>query len=178
MINPKSGHITGKTSKGRFGLSIASLGDTNKDGFDDVAVGAPYDGPNNRGAVHILLGSSNGLIPEHSQTILAEDIADTGLSTFGWSLSGNMDMDNNAYNDLLVGAYNSDRVVLLKGRPIANVTATLGTSKDNLNLESKDCTLSDGTRALCLTIKVCLSFNGLGVNNRLGKFKNDIKTLK
>ena len=29
------------------------------------------------------------------------------IRTFGWSLSGGMDMDNNDYPDLLVGAYDS-----------------------------------------------------------------------
>ncbi|OTF83077.1 hypothetical protein BLA29_011086, partial [Euroglyphus maynei] len=169
-IRSENGYVSGKTSKGRFGLSIASLGDTNKDGFDDIAVGAPYDGPNSNGIVYILLGSKNGIKPEYSQTIKAEDIADPGLRTFGYSLSGGMDVDSNTYNDLLIGAYYSDRIVLMKARPVANVTATLTTTKDNVNLEDRDCTTSDGNRALCVTIKVCLSYSGVGVDNRLGNF--------
>lgn len=48
----------------RFGLSLASLGDLNKDGFDDLAIGAPYDG---LGAVYVYLGSNEGIIREPSQ---------------------------------------------------------------------------------------------------------------
>jgi hypothetical protein len=48
----------------RFGFAIANLGDLNSDGYEDIAVGAPYDG---NGAVYIYLGSAQGLIPEPSQ---------------------------------------------------------------------------------------------------------------
>lgn len=149
---------------------MATLGDTNKDGFDDIAVGAPYDGPSSNGVVYILLGSKNGIKTDYAQAIHAEDIADPGLKTFGYSLSGGLDVDENTYNDLLVGAYYSDRAVLLRGRPVVNVTATLTTSKDSVNLEDRDCTTSDGNRALCVTVKVCLSYSGVGVDNRLGSY--------
>lgn len=117
-----------------------------------------------------MLGSKTGIKPDYSQAIHAEDIADPGLRTFGYSLSGGMDVDSNTYNDLLIGAYHSDRVILMKARPVVNVTATLTTTKDNVNLEDRDCTTSDGNRALCVTIKVCLSYSGVGVDNRLGNF--------
>ena len=155
-------------NKARFGLSVASLGDINKDGFDDIAVGAPYDGTSSRGAVYILLGSKSGIDPEFAQVIYAEDIQGRGLRTFGWSLSGGLDMDENNYNDLLIGAYASDQVVMLRSRPVVNVTASLSTSKDSINLEDRDCTLSDGTRTFCTFVKVCLSFDGIGVDKSLG----------
>ena len=33
----------------------------------DFAVGAPYDGPNNQGAVYIFLGSRDGVMKKPSQ---------------------------------------------------------------------------------------------------------------
>lgn len=51
-------------SRSRFGFAITSLGDLNKDGYDDIAIGAPYEG---KGAVYIYLGSDKGLITEPSQ---------------------------------------------------------------------------------------------------------------
>jgi len=51
----------------RFGFAITNLGDLNSDGYEDIAVGAPYEG---KGAVYIYLGSAQGLIPEPSQVCI------------------------------------------------------------------------------------------------------------
>lgn len=59
--------LTGKLES-RFGFAITGLGDLNRDGFHDVAIGAPYEGD---GAVYIYLGSKEGLIPEYSQVIIS-----------------------------------------------------------------------------------------------------------
>lgn len=48
----------------RFGFAISSLGDLNQDGFEDLAIGAPYE---DDGVVYIYLGSADGLIKEPSQ---------------------------------------------------------------------------------------------------------------
>lgn len=48
----------------RFGFSMTSLGDINRDGYTDIAIGAPYEGI---GAIYIYLGSANGLITPASQ---------------------------------------------------------------------------------------------------------------
>lgn len=45
-----------------MGLSITCLGDLNKDGYQDLAVGEPYGGKDRRdGAVYIYLGGEGGL---------------------------------------------------------------------------------------------------------------------
>ena len=105
----------GTTSRGRFGLALTSLGDINLDGFGDIAVGAPYDGPKGRGAVYIYHGSKNGLLPKASQVIYAEDVSRVSpVSTFGFSLSGGIDLDGNLYPDLAIGAYESNSAFVLK----------------------------------------------------------------
>ncbi|KAG5310141.1 ITA1 protein, partial [Acromyrmex insinuator] len=48
----------------RFGFALTNLGDLNKDGYEDIAVGAPYEG---KGTVYIYLGSKNGIIKTPSQ---------------------------------------------------------------------------------------------------------------
>lgn len=105
----------GPTSRGRFGLSLASLGDINLDGFGDFAVGAPYDGKAGRGAVYIYHGSRNGPLPKPSQVIYAEDVMGTDhLSTFGFSIAGGIDLDGNQYPDMVVGAYESNKAIVFK----------------------------------------------------------------
>lgn len=59
--------LTGKLES-RFGFAITSLGDLNKDGFEDIAIGAPYD---DHGVVYIYLGSANGLVKEPSQVVFS-----------------------------------------------------------------------------------------------------------
>lgn len=49
----------------RFGFAMTSLGDINKDGYNDVAIGAPYE--DDHGTVYVYLGSANGLTVEPSQ---------------------------------------------------------------------------------------------------------------
>lgn len=43
------------------------------------------------------------------------------LETFGFSLSGGSDLDSNGYNDLVVGAFASDTVTVLRARPVINI---------------------------------------------------------
>jgi integrin alpha 8 len=74
--------LEGDVSKARFGLSVTSLGDINLDGFNDIAVGAPYDGPQEKGAVYIFHGTSKGIRIKPTQIIYAEEVS-RELSTFG-----------------------------------------------------------------------------------------------
>ena len=54
-------------------------------------------------------------------------------------------MDSNTYPDLLIGAFDSDRTVFLRARPIIRVSARVDLSPSVINLEEKFCTLGDGT---------------------------------
>ena len=100
--------------------------------FQDIAVGAPYDGPDHRGAVYIYLGSetrsSSGEKWDFAQVIFARDLSVSGLRTFGWSLSGGMDLDGNEYPDLLVGAYESAKAVYLKSSPVVHLKSEVSRS--------------------------------------------------
>lgn len=171
---------TGEVSKGRFGLSVTALGDINKDGFQDVAVGAPYGGSDGNGAVFIYHGfkiRSGELIAEElmkpSQVIYARDVTPgpgPPIATFGWSLSGGQDMDNNLYPDLLVGAYLSSSAVLLRTRPIVSLfnhsLSFLSEGKtidiDSASLETGGCRVSSQI-VPCVTLQFCLGYAGVGV---------------
>ncbi|BFG01653.1 integrin alpha-PS2 [Drosophila madeirensis] len=155
----------GFQTKGRFGLALTTLGDVNGDGYGDFAVGAPYDGPEGRGVVYIYHGSSMGPLAKPSQIIRAEQLVEGAPypRTFGFALSGGVDMDGNTYPDLAVGAYSSDRVYLFKSRPVAAVNAetTFASPSKLISLDDRSCPLQrDNKRVPCMMLTTCWSFTG------------------
>lgn len=159
--------LDGEYSKGRFGHSITSLGDMNMDSYQDVAVSAPYCGDDGTGIVYIFHGSRKGIIQKPTQIIRASDFR-IPLTTFGFSLSGGLDLDNNGYPDLLIGAYESDSAIFLKSRPIVLVDASLKIEPENINLEEKGCSLRDGSLVSCMVVSFCMEYTGINVNPDLG----------
>ncbi|XP_075154446.1 integrin subunit alpha inflated isoform X2 [Haematobia irritans] len=162
----------GYNSKGRFGLALTTLGDINRDGYGDFAVGAPYDGAFGRGAVYIFHGSANGPLQKPSQIIRAEDIVGVAPypSTFGFALSGGIDMDDNTYPDLAVGAYSSAQVFIFKSRPVAAVDASTYFSSPSklINLEDKACISRRDKRPVpCTNLTTCWSYMGDYLPSRL-----------
>uniref|UniRef100_A0A8C3PJ47 Integrin subunit alpha 3 n=1 Tax=Calidris pygmaea TaxID=425635 RepID=A0A8C3PJ47_9CHAR len=96
QLNP-SLVLTGP-SYSAFGFAVASIGDINQDGFQDIAVGAPFEGP---GKVYIYHSSAEGLQDKPRQVISGSDLGPASMRTFGYSLSGGLDVDGNSYPDLL-----------------------------------------------------------------------------
>ncbi|XP_071440626.1 integrin alpha-PS2-like isoform X2 [Hetaerina americana] len=158
----------GKNSKSRFGLALSGLSDINKDKFEDIVVGAPYDGPTERGAVYIYHGSSSGIREKPSQVIFAETVNGL-LTTFGFSVSGGMDLDDNEYPDIAIGAYESDTAVYLRARPVITMDAklTFHSESKQISLDEKECRMRDNTPVSCTFLNVCLEYSGVGVDRRL-----------
>ena len=103
----------GKQSKERFGFSLSAMGDIDKDGYGDFAVGAPYSGPQGEGTVYIFRGSKAGVRERADQVIFGGSVRQN-IRSFGFSLSGGVDMDSNMYPDLVVGAAHSNQAILLR----------------------------------------------------------------
>lgn len=57
------------------------------------------------------------------------------METFGYSLSGGLDLDENGYPDLMIGAYDVDAVVLLRARPIINITTSVEPAANLQNID-------------------------------------------
>ncbi|XP_065555327.1 integrin alpha-IIb isoform X3 [Lathamus discolor] len=139
--------LTGTHPYGRFAAAIASLGDQDKDGFGDVAVGAPFGGDAGSGQVFIFRGQSEGLEPLPTQRL---DSPFPGPAAFGFALRGATDLDGNGYSDLLVGAYGAAQVAVYRGQPVV-VARTQLSVPDGLNPEVLECVLPGfGTRVSCI----------------------------
>lgn len=61
----------------------------------------------------------------------------TPLKTFGYSLSGAIDMDHNGYSDLLIGAYENDAVVLLRSKKIIDISTYIRYAKKDGTYQDK-----------------------------------------
>lgn len=150
--------LTGKLES-QFGLAVANLGDINKDGCDDIAIGAPYE---DNGVVYIYLGSKDGLTKKPAQIITASDLGlvKTPIKTFGSSLSGGIDFDGNSYPDLLVGAYQSSVAIAILSRPITNIkTEVRGIEHRKIDPSKQGCTSDPGTNLTCFAFKACCSIS-------------------
>lgn len=89
-----------------FGAAVASAGDVNGDGFDDLIVGAPYwdEGADIKiGKVFVYHGSSGGLTTA-SWTMLGENDDDR----FGGSVGTAGDVDGDDYDEVLVASQRHD----------------------------------------------------------------------
>lgn len=86
----------------RFGSAIAPLGDLDQDGFNDIAIAAPYGGEDKKGLVYIFNGRSTGLNSVPSQILEGQWAAQSMPPSFGYSMKGATDVDRNGYPDLVV----------------------------------------------------------------------------
>ncbi|XP_021095858.1 integrin alpha-IIb isoform X1 [Heterocephalus glaber] len=156
--------LTGTWLYGRFGSAIAPLGDLNRDGYNDVAVAAPYGGPSGQGQVLVFLGHSKGLSAQPSQVL--DSPFPTG-SGFGFSLRGATDVDDNGYPDLVVGAYGAGKVAVYRARPVVTATVQL-LVKDTLNPTEKRCILPQTrTPVSCFSIQMCVGAAGHSIPQKL-----------
>jgi hypothetical protein len=100
ISSPASVTINGENTGDRFGVSVTLTGDYNNDGYDDVIVGA--DGFNSfAGKTYIYYGSGSGISAPASATLSAQNTGDR----FGVNVASAGDVNNDSYDDLIVGAY-------------------------------------------------------------------------
>lgn len=96
---------TGEPDQNRasFGSSVASAGDVNHDGYDDVVVGAPdFDSPFNtdEGRAFLYLGSAAGPSGSPAWTGGSGRFS----SAYGFSVASAGDVNGDGYADIIVGA--------------------------------------------------------------------------
>ena len=133
--------FVGESNEDLMGLDVASAGDVDGDGLDDLLMGAHFDddGGSDAGAAYVVLGSSLGSSLGASSTIdlsLADYkfVGESAEDNAGLSVSSAGDVDGDGLDDVLVGApaKNSNQGVayLILG-------ASLGTSR-TIDLSAAD----------------------------------------
>ncbi|NJD57944.1 MAG: hypothetical protein C3F13_09085 [Anaerolineales bacterium] len=92
-------------AKCQLGWKVASAGDVNNDGFDDVLASSEYcttgDPDTHReGRVYLFLGSADGL-PSNYNWMKNGGTSD---ESFGWSIASAGDVNNDGFDDVIIGA--------------------------------------------------------------------------
>ncbi|XP_050824939.1 integrin alpha-6 isoform X1 [Gopherus flavomarginatus] len=136
------------TTDSMFGIAVENIGDINQDGFPDIAVGAPYD---DFGKVFIYHGSKNGINTKPAQIL---DGKKSSVQYFGYSITGNMDLDRNSYPDIAVGSL-SDSVSVYRSRPVISIKKTIRISPDKIDLNRQTCLEPSG---ICMDVEACFEY--------------------
>ncbi|XP_072384211.1 integrin alpha-PS5-like [Diabrotica undecimpunctata] len=120
----------------RFGTSIVNLGDINLDSFNDIAISAPFE-DDGTGAVYIYMGTSIGINETFNQRLTPSTFSPVfpNVRGFGMGLSKGVDINNDGYNDIAVGAYQSEKVFVLQTKEIIIFRATLTSDINSIPVE-------------------------------------------
>ncbi len=129
--------LDGETSGDNFGISVSNAGDVNKDGYDDVIVGANYY-DSNRGRAYVFLGKALMSSPPPADVIMT---GENEGDKFGQSVAYAGDVNKDTYDDVIVGAWvyssSTGRAYIYFGSasmsstPSADVTITGETTYSN-----------------------------------------------
>uniref|UniRef100_A0A8C5X279 VWFA domain-containing protein n=1 Tax=Malurus cyaneus samueli TaxID=2593467 RepID=A0A8C5X279_9PASS len=153
-----SGHLWGTPGHplGRFGASLATLGDLDNDQLPEVAVGAPLE-DEERGAVYIYGGCPGGVEPLPRQRLPGQTVAPGRF--FGLAVAGGLDLTGDGLADVAVGM--EGHVVVMRSRPVLRVTPQL--TFDPVVIPSRwlDCS---GVTEGVVTVQLCLQPPGPGVD--------------
>lgn len=163
--------LKGETTGAQFGYALAGLGDTDGDGFNELAVGAPYENEG-YGTVYIYHGKilSDPLSKNQPSQIITGKSFSPPIRTFGFSFNNvASDFDNNKYNDLIVGAYQADKVVLLPARPVVRLSSQITFDPEFIALDKKECRkpYDPSVQVSCAKMRYCLTYDGVNVPTNL-----------
>ncbi|CAI8001605.1 Integrin alpha-V [Geodia barretti] len=156
--------IVGVTAYSRFGHAMVALGDISGDGFDDVAISAPFG--EGRGTVYIYHSSASQLLTPTPQQVITPSTLNlfsnvmSRFLSFGTSLAS-FDVDGNGFNDLAIGSYKDQTAVVLRTRPLARITTTLVATPGIVDIMSGQTASYDGAEFPYFEVRYTV-FNGQG----------------
>jgi hypothetical protein len=94
-----------------FGKALASGGDANGDGYDDVLVSA-FGLEEKKGGVFLYRGSPDGVELTEAWSVLGTEAG----SSFGFSVSFAGDVNGDGFDDILVGSHLEDGIFVDEGK--------------------------------------------------------------
>ena len=107
--------LSGAAAFNSSGFSVASAGDVNGDGFDDVIVGSPGASPHgsHSGASYVVFGKASGFAANLDLSSLsgADGFQLSGVAAddySGDSVSSAGDVNGDGYADVIIGAFPAD----------------------------------------------------------------------
>uniref|UniRef100_A0A3Q1IUV4 VWFA domain-containing protein n=1 Tax=Anabas testudineus TaxID=64144 RepID=A0A3Q1IUV4_ANATE len=140
----------------RFGTAIAAVSDLNLDGFNDVAIGAPFEN-DHRGAVYIYHGDQTSLKEKFVQRIPAGGDGEK-VKFFGQSIHGVMDLNGDGITDVTIGGLGG--ASLFWSRDVAELHANMTFNPPKINLQHSQYQCEHGGRqSVCVTTKVCFFYS-------------------
>jgi hypothetical protein len=102
MNNISDVSFSGGAKRDRFGCSVSGAGDVNADGFDDVIVGAYWNcsAGCDTGSAYVYFGGKP--MDNISDVVFTND---TAYGYFGWAVSKAGDVNQDGYDDVIVGSF-------------------------------------------------------------------------
>lgn len=110
------GTLTGAAAQDYFGVSVASAGDVNNDGYADVIVGATGNDivAPQAGAAYVYFGGAGAF--DTTADLTLTDASGTGADYFGGDVGSAGDINGDGHADFVVGAQFSDAGGLNSGQ--------------------------------------------------------------
>lgn len=139
----------------RFGTAIAAVSDMNLDGFNDVAIGAPFEN-DHRGAVYIYHGEKTSLKEKYVQHIPAGGDG-VKVKFFGQSIHGVMDLNGDGITDVTIGGLGG--ASLFWSRDVAELRGNMTFDPVKINLQQAQHQCEHGGRkSVCVKTEVCFVY--------------------
>ncbi|MCL1629536.1 VCBS domain-containing protein [Roseibaca sp. V10] len=154
--------LNGISAFDNSGFSVSSAGDVDGDGFDDLIVGAPDDGPNgfNSGASFVVFGRDFSGAATPFGTAGSDDLTGTGAGDVLIGGTGNDTLEGAGGSDVLRGGAGDD-VLSIADLDFDRIDG--GTGRDTLRLTGKGLVLDlDALDNTSLTSIEEIDLNGLG----------------